>query len=471
MFLMPFFDRKDRLQMFKRIATALWGHFESGEELKKFLWLATIFGFIIGTYWAMRPMKDGVFSAIVGVNFLPWAKILSLVAVVPLVVLYSKLIDTFARQKVFYVLIAIYSLLGLLFVYLLLNPSIGLPNTAESPARMLGWLWYIYIESFGSLVIALFWAFTTDTTLPDSAKRGFPIIALFGQVGNMVGPHFLNAKRLGFATSAPVMGICVGLMVVIGFLFWLMMRTVPEAQFVSYDTPEKEKEKAKEQEGEPGFFEGLKLLLTQRYLLGIFLIVSIYEIIVTILDFHFKVTAKLLFPIEAEYSSYLSQYASMVGVISMFCVLFGINNIQRKLGMKASLILLPILIGVAVALVKMNPTGLSIAFWIMVFAKAVNYALNQPTLKQLYIPTTKETKYKSQAWIEMFGSRGSKATGSAINTMRATFTTKYGALAGVSAFLTLSTILSGGFILIWFFAAFYISNAYNKAIEKNEVVC
>jgi AAA family ATP:ADP antiporter len=452
--------------MFKRIATALWGHFESGEELKKFLWLATIFGFIIGTYWVMRPMKDGVFAAIVGVDFLPWAKMLSLVAVVPLVILYSKLIDMFPRQKVFYVLIAIYSLLALLFVYLLLNPTFGLANTVENPGRMLGWLWYIYIESFGSLVVALFWAFTTDTTLPDSAKRGFPIIALFGQIGNMVGPFFLNAKRLGFATSAPVLGICAGLMLFTGFLFWLMMRTVSKAQFSSYEAPE-----AKEEAGEPGFFEGLKLLLTQRYLLGIFMIVSIYEIIVTVLDFHFKVTAKSLFTSEAAMSSYLSQYASMVGLVSMLCVLLGINNIQRKLGMKTSLFLLPILIGGAVLMVKFNPTGLAVAFWIMVFAKAVNYALNQPTLKQLYIPTTKETKYKSQAWIEMFGSRGSKASGSAINTLRGSFTAKYGSIIGVNAFLTLSTLLSGGFILIWFFAALYISDTYNKAIDKNEVIC
>ena len=454
--------------MFRRIATALWGHFESGEELKKFLWLATIFGFIIGTYWVMRPMKDGVFSAIVGVDWLPWAKVLSLIVVVPLVVVYSKLIDTFSRQKVFYVLMAIYSLLALLFVYLLLNPSFGLPNTVENPSRMLGWLWYVYIESFGSLVVALFWAFTTDTTLPDSAKRGFPIIALFGQIGNMVGPFFLNAERLGFATSAPVLGICSGLMVFTGFLFWLMMRVVPKAQFASYDAPSE----SKTDEGETGFFEGLKLLLTQRYLLGIFMIVSIYEIIVTILDFHFKVTAKSMFAGEAAMSSYLAHYATWVGVVSMTCVLLGINNIQRKLGVKVSLVLLPILIGVAVLTIKLNPTGLTIAFWIMVFAKAVNYALNQPTLKQLYIPTTKETKYKSQAWIEMFGSRGAKATGSlGVNTWRAVFTKKYGALVGVNAFLTLTTLLSGGFILIWLFAAMYISNVYNKAIEKNEVVC
>ena len=51
----------------------------------------------------------------------------------------------------------------------------------------------------------------------------------------------------------------------------------------------------------------------------------------------------------------------------------------------------------------------------MVASKAINYALNSPSMKQLYIPTTKDVRYKSQAWIESFGSRGSKAAGSGIN--------------------------------------------------------
>ena len=58
--------------------------------------------------------------------------------------------------------------------------------------------------------------------------------------------------------------------------------------------------------------------------------------------------------------------------------------------------------------IKLNPDWLGAALVIMVLSKAVNYALNKPVLKQLYIPTTKETKYKAQAWIEMFGSSGSK---------------------------------------------------------------
>ncbi len=452
--------------MFKRIATALWGNFESADEVKKFGFLAAIFGLIIGTYWTMRPLKDGIFNAIIGMDYQPWAKILSVVVVFPLVLIYSKLIDSFPRHKVFYGLIFIYASLALVFTYFLLSPEFGIANTAKSPARMLGWFWYVYIESFGSLIVALFWAFTTDTTMPDSAKRGFPIIALLGQFGNMVGPFFLNAKRLGLTNSAPIVGICAGLMVCMALLFWLMLKVVPPSQFASYGDNEVKKDK-----GEAGFFDGLKLLLTQRYLLGIFMIITVYEIIVTILDYHFKSTAAGIYLEEAAYSSFLSHYAFMTGLVSMLCVIFGINNIQRKLGMKVSLILLPVMICGAVAMIKINPTGLFVAFWIMVFAKAVNYALNQPTLKQLYIPTTRESKYKSQAWIEMFGSRGSKAAGSGVNALRGVFKSKYGAVMGINAFLTISSLISGGLIVVWLFAALYVANTYTKAVKEDKVIC
>ena len=110
-------------------------------------------------------------------------------------------------------------------------------------------------------------------------------------------------------------------------------------------------------------------------------------------------------------------------------------------------------------------------FWIMVFSKAVNYALNQPSLKLLYIPTTKDTKYKAQAWMEMFGGRSSKALASWVNTYRSVFQAKYGALAGIPMFLTLITGLSGVMIAAWIFVALYVSKRYDTAIRKKEVVC
>lgn len=452
--------------MLKRLATTLWGSFESREELQKFGILALIFCGIIGLYWALRPMKDSIFNAMIGMEWQPWAKVLSLVVIFPIVILYSKLVDMFPRHKVFYFLTGLYGVIALIMFFCFSDPSLGLANTVKSPARILGWVWYVWVESFGSLMVALFWAIVTDITSPESAKRGFPLVALFGQVGNMIGPRFLNAKALGFSNSAPVVGIVAVLLFAVGAMFWVFMKVTPASQLKGYNASDES-----EVESEPGFFEGLKLLVTQGYLLGLFLIITVFEVIVTVLDFHFKMSVSTAFVNEAEVGAYLASYATMTGVVSTLCVLLGINSIQRILGMRASLLMLPILTVSAVLLIKFNPQSLLIGFWIMVFSKAVNYALNQPTLKQLYIPTSKDTRYKAQAWIEMFGGRFSKGSGAYINTFRAPLVAQHGAIDGVARFLFVSSAISFGLVGVWLLVAIYVAATYDKAIKEKRIVC
>jgi len=450
--------------MLHKVLGSMFGKFEHG-EIKKFGILAAIFGLVIGVYWAMRPIKDSIFGAIVGIDYQPQAKWISLLVIVPLVILYGKLIDMFPRHKMFYLFVGFYGILALFFAWAFQHPTLGLSNTVEDPYRIIGWAWYIYVESFGSLIVALFWAITTDITTEDAAKRGFPLIALGGQMGNIFGPLFLRAERLGFEHSGPMVNIIAALIFGMGILMYVFMRVIPASQLIGY-----QKEHHIKEEKEPGFLEGLKLLFTKPYLMGIFLVITIYEIIVTVFDFHFKAMAKAAFPLERANAEYLANYAVWTGVIATICVLLGINSIQRRLGMVSSLLLMPILVAGAVVGLWFYPT-IGAAFWIMVIAKAVNYALNQPTMKQLYIPTTKETKYKSQAWIEMFGSRGAKAGGSAINAFRGMFKAKYGAVAGITAFLTLSSGISLSLIGVWLFVVTYVAKTYNKAIKEEKVVC
>jgi len=333
-----------------------------------------------------------------------------------------------------------------------------LANTVASPARYIGWAWYAFVESYGSLIVVLFWAFATDITSPDAAKRGFPLIALFGQLGNVAGPYFLNTQSLGFVTSAPIVGICAIMMFSSGLLMWFFRRTIPKQFLVGYqvEVTEKKEEKSK-------LLEGLKLLFTHKYLLGIFSIIIIYEVIVTVMDYHFVQIAFATFISEAEVSAFLAQYGYKVGIVSSLCILFGINNIQRYLGMKISLMLCPIFVLIAVMIVKFNPESLTIALWVMVFSKAVNYALNQPTIKQLYIPTSQDSKYKAQAWIDMFGSRGSKAGVQFFNAFRSTL--------GVNLFLTITMIMSFGLVMSWLLIALFITNIYNKAIQEKRIIC
>jgi AAA family ATP:ADP antiporter len=455
------------LDRLKRAASKIWGNFESVAEVRKFGLLAVIFGLIIGTYWTLRPIKDGIFGSVVGGDYLNWAKILSVIVIFPIVIIYSKLIDKYPRTKVFYGLVTFYGILALVFAWFFMDPQIGLPNTVAHPLRIIGWLWYVWVESFGSLIPALFWAITTDSTMPESAKRGFPIIALFAQVGNFVGPYFLTAQRWEFAHSGPIIAICAGLLFMVVAIFWLLIKTTPEELMRGYHGDASHQET----ESEPGFFEGLKLLCTEKYLLGLFLIIFIFEAIVTVLDNHFKVAVIDTFGSEVLRTAYLSQYAYWTGIVSGLCVFLGINNIQKWFGMKISLILTPVAVGAAVLLIKFNPQTLVIAFWIMVLSKAINYALNQPSMKQLYIPTSKNARYKAQAWIEMFGGRSSKASGAGITLIRKPLKEAYGAVAGVDLFLTISSIISFGLIGFWFIVILYVSKTYTKAIKDNKVVC
>lgn len=453
--------------MFKRIASALWGKFENREEVIKFISLGFIFMLIIGTYWAFRPMKDSIFNTIVGFKeWQPVAKWLSIAISFPLLFIYAKLIDRFPRHKVFYMITIFYGLLGVFFTWAFMNPEIGLANTVASPTRIIGWAWYLYVESFGSLIVALFWAIASDITMPDAAKRGFPMIVLIGQMGNIVGPYYLRAKRLGFENSAPLVGICAGFIFAMTGLMWLFMHLMPKSQLVGYHSGEEESME------EPTFFEGLKLLLTRGYLAAIFLIVSIYEVVITILDYLFKSTytsqmveqgvPKHL--AEAMFGEYLADYAVWVGIIAFGSVLLGINNIQRRMGMTASLVAMPILTAGLVLTVWYNPSNVYILSWVMVIAKAVNYALNGPTIKQLYIPTSKEAKYKAQSWIEMFGSRSSKGIGSYVNTFRAK-------LGSVGAFVNFTSLISLALIGGWLLVVVYAATMYNKAIKEKRVVC
>ncbi len=469
--------------MLTKIARWWWGDFQEG-ELKKFGLLSLIFGLVIGVYWFLRPLKDSVFSSVVGANYIPWAKMLSLIVVFPLVLIYSKLVDMFPRQRMFYALCTIYGLLALLFAFLMNHPTLGLSAGLVGASRWWGWGWYVYVESFGSLIVALFWAFTADTTEPESASRGYPLVAFGGQLGNIFGPlalvfimhnfaHFelgpegdlpAGAAQTSASIHAGSVVFAAVIMALIIVLVKIFMATVPKEQLVGYHSKDE-----KTDHSEPGFFEGLRLIFSSGYLIGIFAIISFYEMIVTVLDFNFKTLASEQFTMSHELTKYLAHYGIWVGVVSMLSILLGINKIQRSLGIGASLALLPILIATAVLTFKSYPI-VSVLFWIMVFSKAVNYALNQPSMKQLYIPTSKDAKYKSQAFIEMYGSRGSKALASSVNLWRKTFIQKFGGVAGVEKFIFMCTIASLGIVGVWLPVTFYLGRKFKKAVDEKSVV-
>jgi len=456
--------------LIKRFLAKWYGNF-TREELIRTLLLGAAFALIIGTYWTLRPLKDALFKAcIIGegchmdASPLALAKMFSVVVLIPLVMFYSRLVDHFKRQSLFYVVGGILVCGLLIFSFLFNHPTLGLDNKVASHGRWLGWAWYIFVEAYGSLLIALFWAYASDSIDAENAKKSFFLIVMFGQLGGIVGPQSTDLPvLLGFRNCAPLIVLCaVNTIIVILIIRQFASRL--SRQTVSTPAESKPLPEHKKESG-AGFIEGLRLLVTDRYLFGIFLVISFYEIIVTIFDFNFK---RLVFQNavgDVSTAQSLGDFGTAVNAVSFICLALGIGNVQRRLGMKTALCAMPVIIGIMVVGFKLSPS-VHILFWIMVSGKALNYALNSPSLKQLYIPTSQAAKYKAQAWIEMFGSRSAKACGSGVNALLKFFQTRAGsAVAGFAMYVTFASSLSGVLLVFWFFVAIFLSREYDRRVK------
>jgi len=463
------------LSFFQTITRPMFGSFER-EEYKKFLRLGLIFATVIGTYWTLRVLKKVVFYKLVGAAVIPFAKTASILALIPLLIFYNKLLDRYPREKMFYILSITFGSLFLFFGGLLLitqaSPEVIAARTglAHFGTQFVGYSWYVIAEMFGSFVVALFWAISSDITSPESAKKGFYFVTAMAQFGSILMPWALSKlpKLLHLQTDAVVVFIAALLAFSLYFSMKWFFASTPKKLIESY-SHHAVNEKAVEKEQEPGFFEGLKILLTHKYLLGIFAAISIYEIIVTIFDFSFDQLVSAAYS-GADVTAYVGDYAATVNVVAFFCLIFGISNITRWLGVSVALILMPIIIGGAfVGFISIH--NLQFLFWLMVGSKAINYALNGPAMKQLYIPTSKDARFKAQAWIETFGSRSAKESGSIFNMALKPLKSHFGEIVGRAKYINLVSWIGLVLVSFWFVVAIFLGNTYNKAIKEKKIIC
>src|SRR5271156_6300981 len=102
------------LSFFQRICYFNFGNFEK-EEFKKFLRMGLIFALIIGVYWTLRPLKDAVFIQLVDKLQLPFAKTVSVIALLPMVMFYTRLLEKTSREKMLVILPVFYGIAVAIF--------------------------------------------------------------------------------------------------------------------------------------------------------------------------------------------------------------------------------------------------------------------------------------------------------------------------------------------------------------------
>ncbi len=449
------------------------------EEIKKFRLLSFTFFLMIGAYWLLRLFKQVLFYKIAfpeslgwvagqGRLFQPLAKFWSPFVVFGLVLVYSKLVDIFQKHVLFYILCSIYgTIFGAITAILYLRSMYGDAFIGKEPLALLGWVSFFAIESFGSLVIALFWSFTNSICTTQQAKSGYSLIIAAAQFGAIGGSSLLLfSHKLGMWQ---IFALATFFVFSIMFTINYFMKTIPASQMVGNP------QAAATEKREEGFFEsftiGLQLIFSRPYIFGIMIVSTIYEVINQVIEYQMQSQADVFpqFSGEIGFAQFQGIYGIATNLLSFLMALMGTTYLIKRFGLRFGLLFYPIALGSSFSLLFLFYTYgapsagqlLAATGLVMMIAKGLGYAVNNPVKEMMYIPTSKDVKFKSKGFIDVFGGRMSKLGGAQINNAFKT---------NMHDLMIYGTMFSLGLTGIWIVAAIYVGIRNAQLIKNDEIV-
>uniref|UniRef100_A0A7S3JRE1 ADP,ATP carrier protein n=1 Tax=Aureoumbra lagunensis TaxID=44058 RepID=A0A7S3JRE1_9STRA len=401
----------------ERLINFLYGEVDY-DEMPRIMWLSALLCAIIGGFWLLDSLKDTVLATTVGLEYQPRAKVLSVCVTLIVVSIYNGLIDRVSKPALFYAIGFTYFILFVILGGCLAHRSFGMENTSPDPHRLLGWFTYFAIESYGSLAVALFWAFTNASIDLESAKSSYGLIVAFAQLGAIFGSTLATKASAFHISFLFVLGGSSCLLVcamVRGYEIFFM---IPAQILPAHPSENTTQQSANKIRSNVHLFDGISLVLRHGYVTSLLAISTLYEVILTVLDFEMKIIGRARYSTDErgaeQFAELMGHFGQTVNTISFIFSLAGFSYVVRRLGLSITLLVFPFLLIVGTLVTYASP-GLWTLFITTALLKALTYSLNEPALEMLYVPTSEPIKFKAKAWIDVVGARSAKAAGSAIN--------------------------------------------------------
>lgn len=441
------------------------------ESLLKVFYLGLTFFLLTATQAIWRPLKTSLFVQINGVEAVPEAKIYVLFFLIPLLIIYSKLVDWLKRHQLLYTFALLHSFGGLCFYFILANPHYGLDNPASPYHKLMGWGFYFFMESFSAFLSTTFWSFADSITSPQEAKKTYGLLVSCSKLGGVISAGTLygvltygNIGETILLSTTILVGSLL-LLASAGAIF-LLNASVPHHLLHGYEAAYREdrkesREKKSFVQSIFGAFEGITITLSSWYAFGIFCLIFFYETVVVIFDYRVLVSISKEASEPGSLTAYYALYFFCMHGIGLLISFFGTTPLQQLFGIRASLVSTPVLIGTLIIVSFLFPTA-QVLFMALVLIKALNYALNHPTREVLYIPTTKAIRFKAKAWSDAFGSRFGKSAGSAFNILIKRSSTHFASLAGMG--------VSCSLIAAWIFGSYALGKKFQHAIRTQAII-
>jgi len=448
------------------------------DEWLKVLLLSLAFAFIIVAYTLTNELKDSIFMGVVGRTYVPIAKMLAMFFLIPFIFIYSKMVDKMRRYQLLCTFAGIFGLLELVFAFFIGDPAVGLSNTQQSPYRVMGWLFYFFAESFTPFLVSVFWAFANSVNSPESARKNYGPMVFGSKVGGVFAAWFgwhlfggmwwsgesMSNYILSNRVVLIVSSVCLlsALAVIL-----VLIKKVPGYQLHGYEAAYKlEKERGKSSKAYTGIWAGIRMLFQYPYVLGIFGMVFFYEVANTVLGYMRLEVAQSNSHNPSEVVAYLYKIPFAYHWVGLFIALLGTGTLMRLLGERVCLLLIPVTSGALLFYLVFGDATSQIMIAAYVVLKGVNYAFGVPVRESLFIPTVKEIKFKSKAWIDTFGGKFAKSMGSSYNIFAESCVRIFGQAVFMPLTATFFSVLFGA----WFLTAFGLGRRFDKAVKDNAVI-
>lgn len=440
-----------------------------GEGVTAVILAANVF-LLLSSYYVIKPVREALILTGGGAEVKSYASAGQAILLLLLVPAYGLLADKLPRRKLLSVVTGFFiaCLIGF-WALTRAGISVGVP-------------FFLWVGIFNLMIIAQFWSFANDIYSKDQGERLFPIVAFGASIGAVSGSLLTSAL-------IPLLGIPELLLVAAVFLFLagVLSRIVDQRErhynehslpprfttaelpaatgeheiIQTADGPKVTVSLAGTGGGKKGTFS---LVFGDRYLLLIALLMLVLNWVNTTGEYILSKTVAAAATeaiargaanglSEAEFiGAFYSRFFGIVNIVGVVLQLFVVSRLIKYAGVRVGVMVLPIIAAVGYSFLAFAVPVLAVVRWVKTAENATDYSLQNTVRNMLFLPTSRDQKYKAKQAIDSFFVRSGDVLSALliyVGTTQLAF--------GPSQFARVNLLLA----LIWLGLAFMVGQAYS----------
>lgn len=418
----------------------------SGEATSSLLLALNIF-LILSAYYVLKPVREALILSSGGAEVKSYASAGQAMLLLFAIPIYSWLANRFPRRILINGVTLFFA--GCLLIFFVLHYY-------QFP---LGIIFFLWVGIFNLMVPAQFWAFANDIYTPEAGKRLFVIVAFGASLGAVAGSYIDSVliSSLGvYNLMLVAAGILAGSLVITNVVDYLEQKSNSNAD---------SEENPPEQNSEPFSNEGaFSMVLGNRYLLLIALMMLLLNWVNTTGEYILGKTVLAAAEqsvgtnqsnggsVEEYIGGFYAGLYSMVNVIGVLLQLFVVSRLLKYLGVRFAVLILP-LIAMGGYLVAAFYPILEIVRITKTAENATDYSVQNTVRQVLFLPTTREQKYKAKQAIDTFFVRAGDVLSAALIFVGTTWLS-----LSTQHFALFNTLL----VAIWFTIAIFVGRDFKQ---------